>query len=141
MQGVGSTVSVDRRVRCQRSVLVVSHARHTDGMVHAATGRERVPGRIGAAALTDGHGMVDLGIRTNGTLNTASDQRSREENRQTSGGRVVQSNEDVVSVPWLSHLHTTRGERRQREILDQSARRDPKEHRLPTPLCQDHRVV
>ena len=72
---VRSTVSVDRRVRCQRSILVVSHARHADGMVHATSGRERV---LGAAARTDGHGMVDLGVRTHGTLHTASDQRPRE---------------------------------------------------------------
>ena len=35
-----SSVSIDRRVRCQRSVPVASHARHADGMVHATTGRE-----------------------------------------------------------------------------------------------------
>ena len=85
-----STVSIDRRIRCQRAVLVVSHARHADGMVHATKGRERLPTRIGAAVGADGCGMVDLGIRTNGSRQTTSDQRSREENWQTSRGRVVQ---------------------------------------------------
>ena len=82
--------------------LVVAHARHADGMVHATTGFENdFRGRIGAAVRTDGFGMVDVGIRTNGTLHTTSDQRTREENRQTSGGWVVQRDEDGLSVPRL----------------------------------------
>ena len=111
-------MSVDCRLRCQRAVLVVSHARHADGMVHATTRRELLPARIGAAARADGCGMVDVGIRTHGTRHTTSDQRSREENRETSGGRVVQSNKHGVSVPRVllprSPVHPTRGERRQR---------------------------
>ena len=47
-------------------------------------------------------------IRTHGMRHTP-DQRSREENRQTSGGRVVSSNEHIVSVSWVllpwSHVH------------------------------------
>ena len=58
---------VHRRIRCQRPVRVVTHARHAYGMVHATTGRERLPTRIGAVVRTDGCGMVDLGIRTHGT--------------------------------------------------------------------------
>ena len=53
--------------------------------MHATTGRERLPPRIGAAVRTDGCRMVDMGIRTHGTSHTTSDQRTREENRQTSG--------------------------------------------------------
>ena len=34
-----SSVSVHRRIRCQRPVLVVTHARHAYGMVHATTGK------------------------------------------------------------------------------------------------------
>ena len=109
-------MSVDRRVRWQRTVLVVSDVRHAEGMVHATTGSERFPTRIGAAARSDGCGMVDMGIQTQGTLHPTSDQLSREENRQTSGGRVVQSNEHGISVarlllPW-SPVHPTRGVRR-----------------------------
>ena len=137
-----STVSVVRRVHCQCSVFVVSHGKHADGMKHATTGRERVPERIGVVARTYGRGM---GIRTHGTLHTASDQCPREADRQTSGGRVVQSNEHGVSVPWFllswSPVHPTRGERRQWETHDPTARRDPKEHRLPTSLCQSRRAV
>ena len=59
-------------------------------------------------------------------LHTTSGQWSREENKQTSGGRVVQSNEHGVSVPRLllpwSPVHPTRGERRQRETLDPTTR-------------------
>ena len=140
-----STVSDDRRLRCQRSVFVISHVRHADGVEYATTGRERVPARIGADARTDGGGMVDLGIRTHETRHTTSDQRSREENTQTFGGRVVHSNEHGVSVsilllPW-SPVHTTRGERRQRKTHGATARRGPKEHRLPTSLCQSRRTV
>ena len=91
-------MSVDLRVRCQRSVLMVSRVRYADGMVHATTGRKRVSIGIGAAARTYVCGMVDLGIRTPGTRHVTSDQRSREENRQTSGGRVVHSNEHGDSV-------------------------------------------
>ena len=90
-------------------------------------------------------GMVDVEIPTYGTLHTSSDQWSIEEGRQTSGGRVVHSNEDGVSVPWLlllwTPVHPTRGERRQRETHDITVRRDPKEHRLPTSLCQCRRAV
>ena len=85
-----STVSIDRRLRCQRIVVEVPRARHADEMVHMMKGRERVPTRIGAAVPVDGCGMVDVGIRTHGTRHTTSDQRSREENRQPSGGPVVQ---------------------------------------------------
>ena len=42
--------------------------------------------------------------------------------------------------PW-SPVHTRRGERRQRETHGATARRDPKEHRLPTSLCQGRRAV
>ena len=94
-------MSVDRRIRCERAVLVVAHARHAYGMVHATTGRERLPSRIGSAVRTDGCRMVDVGIRTHGTSRTTSDQRAREENRQTSCGRVVQRNEHGLSVPWM----------------------------------------
>ena len=114
-------------------------------MVHATTGRERVPTRIGAATRTEGCGMVGVGIRTQGTLHTSSDQRSREENKQTSGGRVMHSNEYGVSVAWMllpwTLVHPTRGERRQRETHDPNARRDPKEHRLHTSLCQGRRAM
>ena len=137
---VRSTVSVDRRERCQRAVLVVSHARHADGMVHATTRIGRLPARIGAAARAGGCRMVDLGIRTHETRNTTSNKRSREENSETSDGRVVQSNEHGVSVPRLllpwSPVHPTRCECRQRETHGPTARRDPKEHRLPTSLCK-----
>ena len=83
-------MSVDRRIRCERTVPVIAHARHAYGMVHATTGRERHPPRIGAAVRTDGCRMVDVGIRTHGTSHTTSDQRTIEENRQTSGGGMVQ---------------------------------------------------
>ena len=99
-------MSVDRRVRCERAVLVVTHARHAYGMVHATTGRERLPARIGAAVRTDGCGLVDLGIRTFWTRHTTSDQQSREENRQTFGGWVVQRDEHCVSVPWMFFTDT-----------------------------------
>ena len=106
---------VYRRVRCERAVPVVTHARHAYGMVHATTGREQLPTRIGAAVWTDGCGMVDLGIRTFGTRNTTLDQQSREENRQTFGGRVVDRDEHGVSVPWMfsprSSVHPSRGQR------------------------------
>ena len=70
-----SSVSVHHRIRCQRPVLVVTHARHAYGMVHATTGKERLPTRIGAVVRTDGCGMVDLGIRTHGTRHTTPGQR------------------------------------------------------------------
>ena len=137
--------AIDRRVRCQRSVLVVFDARHADGMVHSTTGREWVPTRICTAARTDGCGMVDMGIQTHGTLHTSSDQRSREENRQSSGGWVVQSNEHGLSIPRMllpwTPVHPTRGEGCQRETHDPTARRDPKEHRLHTSLCQGGRAM
>ena len=85
-----SSVSVDSGIRRERAVLVVAHARHAYGMVHATTGGERLPSRIGAAVRTDGCRMVEVGIRTHGTSHTTSDQRAREENRQTSGGWMVQ---------------------------------------------------
>ena len=96
------------------------------------TGGGRLPPRIGAAIRTDGCRIVDVGIRTHGTSHTASDQRTREENRQTSGGRVVQRDEDGLSVPrllfsWLL-VQPRRGERRQRETHDATARRDPKDN-------------
>ena len=78
-----STMSVDHVGRCESSVLVVAHARHAFGMVHATTGRERLPARIGTAVRTDGCRMVDVGIRTHGTSHTISDQRAREENMET----------------------------------------------------------
>ena len=83
-------MSLDRRLRCQSVVLVVSRARHANGKVHATKGRKRVPALIGATVRIDGHGMVDLGIRTHGARHTTSDQWSREENGQASGERVVQ---------------------------------------------------
>ena len=83
-------MSVDSRIRRERAVLVVAHARHAYGMVHATTGGERLPSRIGAAVRTDGCRMVDVGIRTQGTSHTTSHQRAREENRQTSGGWMAQ---------------------------------------------------
>ena len=86
-----------------------------------------------------------MGIRTHGTSHTTSDQRTREENRQTSGGWMVQRDEDGLSVPrlffpWLP-VHSRRGERRQRETHGATARRDPKDHRLPMSLCQGRRAV
>ena len=138
-------MSIDRRIRCERTVPVVAHARHAYGMVHATTGREGLPPRIGAAVRTDGWRMVDVGIRTHGTSHTASDQRPREENRQTSGGRMVQRDEDGLSVPRLLFsrllVQPRRGERRQRETHAATARRDPKDHCLPTSLCQSRRAV
>ena len=94
-------MSVDRRIRCECVVLVVAHAIHAYGMVHATAGGERLPTRICAAVWTDGCEMVDLGIRTLGTRHTTSDQQSREENRQTFGGRVVQRDEHGASVQWM----------------------------------------
>ena len=111
----------------------------------ATTGGERLPPRIGAAVRTDGCIMVDVGIRTQGTSHTASDQRTREENRQTSGGRMVQRDEDGLSVPRVLFsrllVQPRRGERRQRETHGATARRDPKDHRLPTSLCHSRRAV
>ena len=124
---------VDRRIRCERTVLVVAHGRHAYGMVHATTGREGLPGRIGAAVRTDSCGMVDLGIRTFGTRHTTPDQQSREENWQTFGGRVVQRDEHGVSVPWMFFSWSP--------VHPSTARRDPKEHRLPTVLCQCRRAM
>ena len=71
-----SSVSIDRRLRCQRVVLVVSHASHADGVVHARPGREQLPARIGTAVRTDGCGIVNAGSRTDGNLYPASGQRS-----------------------------------------------------------------
>ena len=45
---------------CEFAVLVVTHARHANGMVHATTGRCRLPSRIGGAVRTDGCGMIDF---------------------------------------------------------------------------------
>ena len=92
---------VDRRIRCERAVLVVAQVRHASGMVHATMGREQLPTRISAAVRTDGCGMVDLGIRKHGTCHTKSDQQSREENWQTVGGRVMQRDEHGLSVTWM----------------------------------------
>ena len=57
----------------------------------------------------------------------------------------MQYNKDGVSVPrmflpWAPVLGS-RNERRQRETQGPTARRDPKEHRLPTSLCQGRRAV
>ena len=38
-------------------------------------------------------------------------------------------------------MYRSRGERRQREIHGPTACRDPKEHRLPTSICQGRRAV
>ena len=58
---------------------------------------------------------------------------------------MVQRDEHGVSVPRMflprSPVLGSRNERRQRESHDPTARRDPKEHRLPTSLCQGRRVV
>ena len=58
---------------------------------------------------------------------------------------MVQRDEHGVSVPrmFLPRLPVlgSRNERRQRETHDPTAHRDPKEHRLPTSLCQGRRVV
>ena len=58
---------------------------------------------------------------------------------------MVQRDEHGVSVPRMflpwSPVLGSRNERRQRETHDPTARRDPKEHRLPTSLCQGRRVV
>ena len=141
----GSSLSSDRRIRCERTVPVVAHAGHAYGMVHATTSGEGLPPRIGAAVRTDGRRMVDVGIRTHGTVHTASDQRTREAHRQTSGGRMVQRDEDGLSVPRLLFsrllVQPRGGERRQRETHGATARRDPKDHRLPTTLCHGRRVV
>ena len=42
--------------------------------------------------------------------------------------------------PWFP-VHSRRGESRQRETHGATARRDPKDHRLPTSLCQGRRAV
>ena len=89
---------------------MVAHARHAYGMVHATTGRELLPTRIGAAVRTDGCGMVDFGIRKLGTRHTTPDQQSREEKKQTFGGRVVQR--DKHGVPWMFfHGHPCTGQK------------------------------
>ena len=58
---------------------------------------------------------------------------------------MVQRDEHGVSVPWMffswSLVHPSRGQGRQRETHGSTARRDPKEHRLPTSLCQGRRAV
>ena len=58
---------------------------------------------------------------------------------------MVQRDEDGLSVPrlLLSRLlvQPRGGERRQRETHGATARRDPKDHRLPTTLCHGRRVV
>ena len=113
--------------------------------LYATTGGERLPPRIDAAVRTDGCRMVDVGIRTHGTSHTASDQRTREENRQTSGGWMVQRDEDCLSVPRLLFsrllVQPRRGECRQRETHGATTHRDPKDHRLPTSLCHSRRAV
>ena len=108
----GSSLSSDRRIRCERTVPVVAHAGHAYGMVHATTSGEGLPPRIGAAVRTDGRRMVDVGIRTHGTVHTASDQRTREAHRQTSGGRMVQRDEDGLSVPRLLFFTVARATER-----------------------------
>ena len=61
------------------------------------------------------------------------------------GGWMVQRDEDGLSVPRLFFsrllVHSRRGERRQRETHGATACRDPKDHRLPTSLCQGRRAV
>ena len=58
---------------------------------------------------------------------------------------MVQSNEHGVSVPRLSlpwsAVQPIRGERRQLETHEPTARRDPKKHRLPTSLCEGRQDV
>ena len=58
---------------------------------------------------------------------------------------MVQRDEHGVSVPRMflprSPVLGSRNERRQRKTHDLTARRDPKEHRLPTSLCQGRQVV
>ena len=46
-----------------------------------------------------------------------------------------------MDVFLLSPVHPTRGERHQRETHGPTARRDPKDNRLPTSLCQGRRGV
>ena len=57
----------------------------------------------------------------------------------------MQRDEHGVSVPRVfltwSPVLASINERRQRETHDPTAYRDPKEHRLPTSLCQGRRVV
>ena len=58
---------------------------------------------------------------------------------------MVQRDEDGLSVPmlflpWLP-VQSRRGERRQRKTHGVTAGRDPKDHRLPTSLCQGRRAV
>ena len=73
-----TSMSIGRRLRCQRDVPVVSRARHADGMVHATTGREQLPTRFGTEVQTDGQGMADMGSPKDGTLCPSSSQRSLE---------------------------------------------------------------
>ena len=46
-----------------------------------------------------------------------------------------------MNVFSMSPVNPRRGERRQRETHGATARRDPKEHRLPSSLCQGRRAV
>ena len=61
---------IDRRLRSQRFVPVVSDGIHADGMVHASSRGERVSSGIGAAARPNGRGMVDVGSRKDWTDHT-----------------------------------------------------------------------
>ena len=58
---------------------------------------------------------------------------------------MVQRDEDGLSVPRLFlprlSVHPRRGQFRQRETHGRTARRDPKDHRLPTSLRQGRRAV
>ena len=58
---------------------------------------------------------------------------------------MVQRDEDGLSVPRLFlprlSVHPRRGQFRQRETNGRTARRDPKDHRLPTSLRQGRRAV
>ena len=58
---------------------------------------------------------------------------------------MVQRDEDGLSVPRLFlprlQVRSRRGQFRQRETHGRTARRDPKDHRLPTSLRQGRRVV
>ena len=57
----------------------------------------------------------------------------------------MQRDEDGLSVPRLFlprlSVHSSRGQFRQRENHGRTARRDPKDHRLPTSLRQGRRAV
>ena len=123
---------IDRRIRCERDVLVVTHARHAYGWYTRR--REDNDFRPKSAQL---YGQMAAEWLTWESERSGRAIRHQINRREKRIGKLLVDG-------WCCEtntVHPSRVQRRQRETHGSTARRDPKEHRLPTSLCQGRRAV